>query len=284
MEEIELLVWNGTLNVQIKLDSSLVIPDTLSECCLFHLRIPRESYLPMYLPIILKNFKNVIKIDLENYFDGWWYEYDGIPIDWNFPVGSLYDSLAYCNNYNKKSHNDKEIIVWNLTIHYSKKIPDGIIPLVDGLQQIHDFWMHQWKQSCFILNGSSKRVMSLPVLDYEIFWKSLLDRNYNSFKVIKRKITTKNDNIKMIPIKIHQILSSDIKIIQPCVPMSTSNYDLLLDVLKSELSSYFKVNDNNIKVIIQGIEIPLKTKMLDLYHSLSSFDGFLHISVYKTEN
>lgn len=284
MEKVRKLIWEGLLNVEVAIDNELIIPGTPRDECLVHLRIPRDSYLVIYLPTILHKLKDVLKDDTLDAFKGWWFGMENVFLYWNHPVGVLYDSLSGLNPALRKANTatNEFINVWKITLSHRDEIPSGMIPIIYGTKQIQEFWMHQWKQACFILNGSSKQVMSLSMSDSMQFWEGVLQRNDRAFQFISEKIIPGANAIRNIPLKIHQTLP-EVKVVQPTVKATNNEKNTTLgEVLHKEFPQWFPKSGGTpelAKPIIQGIEVPLEFSLADLYYKLVSLDGFLHVSI-----
>ncbi|CDO95843.1 unnamed protein product [Kluyveromyces dobzhanskii CBS 2104] len=273
MEELRERVWKGSINVEVMLSDSIVLPNTsISEKC-HHLVVLRESFLALYIPAIVRKLGQNVSSIYEDCYKQWWFECNGVPVSWEYPCGVLFDSS--CNSFTASTDKDKDayhLQMWKLHLCHGHKYPRGIIPLVDGLSQIQDYWKHQWKQACFILNGSAKRIMSLSIPDFEAFWLSILSRHQLDYMKIRDKMITL-DRVKCVPIR---FILPDIPILQPTVSTDT-NKKSLNDVIDS-----LDINlQNDYKIVIQGIEVYSSENVLDLYNLFASIDGFLYIIIKR---
>lgn len=268
MEDIKTLIWNGSINAEILLSNSIVIPHTaLPEKCL-HIRLSRESYLPLFFPFIVNRLKNHIRQEPKDLYYSWWLEDDGVPIPWHYPIGVVYDLLQILKKgQDTCSTDDNTLTMWKLTLCKGEKYPEGIIPLIDGLPQIVDYWRHQWKQACFVLNGSAKRVMSLSIENSDKFWHSIPARSFGDYQDVRNKIITMS-KAKNIPVRIWK---DTVSMLQLNVPYGEER--LLTEVL--ELA---KAPDTS-EVWIQGISIPLNANLIEVYDLFSSLDGFLYMLI-----
>lgn len=277
MDQIRGLVWNGALNVQIEIDKALIIAKAEDKPLLFNVRIPRDSYISLYTNTILNKIKHYLRKDVVDVVTNIWYEANNQVLLWNIPVTTLYDIT---NGYDSdplrvEEQRDNFIRVWKIKMKYGTDLPANHIPIVNGIKQIQTYWMHQWKQASFLLNGSSKRVMSLHMNDTQLFWDSVINRSLESFEEIRNKII---DNVpRNIPIIIHRIdhpdrlyYSKDTNIERANSVMTKTIENLLADHYDSDIIG-------GIDVLCQGIVIPHNLTLPLLYSILSSFDGFLHI-------
>lgn len=95
MNDIKQLLWNGELNVLVSIDPSFLMKGSPREIAVLRIRVPRETYLVNYMPLIWNKIKSFLSFDpltdSEKYF---WFEHNKTPIPWNYPVGVLFDCLA----------------------------------------------------------------------------------------------------------------------------------------------------------------------------------------------
>lgn len=282
MDQTRRLIWNGAINIQISVQKSLLLNGVSHEESVLNLRIPRDTYFTAYLPKIVERLRPYLRIDTQSADNTFWFQFENVPLFWNYPVGILYDSMLALNP-SIRAGNDtvNSINVWQIELLFGPRPPAGVIPMVDGIDQIRSYWMHQWKQSCYILNGSAKQVMSLPMQDSQKFWKSVLNRNQDIFEFIVAKIVPKRP--KCIPIILHQTLP-DMKRIQPLVTdlNDDGSSKSLQDLVEVQYPGLFLDDQVLMKAVSNGIEIPLESNLFDLYQRLRSFDGFLHICICLT--
>lgn len=280
MDEIRGLLWSGSINVQITAKPSLLIAGVGQNEGSINLRVPRNTYLPISLPLIKNLLKDFLRVDLDDKSRFVWFEFENVPLYWNYPVGVLFDSMVGLNP-SERQHKDTplSLYIWKIELSCGTQVPTGVIPLVGGLEQIRSYWMHQWKQACFILNGSAKQMMSLSMQDSQKFWESITKRDRESFELISARIVPSRP--RYIPLIIHQSLP-EMKIMQPVAVPSKKSEDKqkIIDVLHSHFSGYLENSGGPlIKVVCCGIEIPLNANLYETYLRFINLDGFLHISI-----
>ncbi|CCH59994.1 hypothetical protein TBLA_0C01810 [Henningerozyma blattae CBS 6284] len=292
MNVIQNLLWQGSVNVQIIIDSELLLPGVPWQETIVNLRLPRNSYLILCIPLILKQTGKFLKLQFDSNTYIPWFEFENVPVYWNYPIGILFDTLTGLDPAQRDAKYFKSedmIYYWKLQLGFCS-ITDcnqnGIIPFQshESNQAIKKYWIHQWKQACFILNGNSKKIMSFSNNDIELFWQSILERDPVKFMDLSNKIIPKRPH--RLPIVIYQILPT-ICISNPVVIIDNTNrnFQTVFDLMKREFPNYF-LNVNNdsgtyniAKVISNGIEIPLEMKLLEFYLNFKSMDGFLYISL-----
>ena len=268
MEELRERVWEGTINVEVVVSDAIVVPNTTLADKSCHIVMLRDAYLGFYLPTVVRKLADTIKVPYESDYRNWWFEYNGEGVPWEYPCGVLFDLL---NKKRKKQGNeldDTSLQMWELQLCHGDKYPRGILPLVDGHSQIKDYWRHQWKQACFILNGSAKRIMSLSIPDFENFWVSILSRNRSDFMAVRSKLFSMNKS-KSLPVR---VWTSNHAVLQPTVPVTDKELSV------AELLDAIKLSSDGVKsVTIQGIDVSIEDNIFELYDIFASIDGFLYL-------
>ncbi|CCF59658.1 hypothetical protein KAFR_0H02490 [Kazachstania africana CBS 2517] len=278
MSEIRKLIWDGALNVQICVDDTLVLKGTSTTERLLNVRIPRDTYIVVYLEGMLKKLQRFLRFDVSEVMSKVWFECDGQLLPWYYPMGVLFDTIKGSNSKKGELASEYSINVWKIDLKYALSLPRGHIPIVDEVDQIRSYWMHQWKQACFILNGSSKAMMSLSIKEAKKFWKSVINREQDEFDKVSAKILSRRP--QFIPLILHRT-NSDLEKIQPTVSLVNSNGSIkkLLNVLLEVFPDDFTNGMFSGCVVSQGIVVSLEDDMFNLYTKLRSFDGFLHLIV-----
>lgn len=283
MEQIRKLIWNGAINTQILIDESLLVGESSEGSNKLNVRVLRDVYIVHYLCHILEDLRIHLRDAPERLLPYLWFECGGQPLPWNYPIGVLYDSMRtqeICGYYKvSRSTLENTVNVWKIRLRYGTETPATCIPLIDGIKQVKKYWMHQWKQVCYILNGSSKQIMSLSIKDSDRFWQSVLRRDMATFEDIKTKIVPKSP--RSLPLIIH---GTPAVTLQPVVHGQNDDGTsaTLADVLRSATPEYFDERDVFTGTAVSnGIQIPIEMALEKLYFHFMSFDGFLHIVIDK---
>jgi len=91
-----------------------------------------------------------------------WFEYQGVPLKWHIPTGSLFDLL---------SEGDGQY-PWCLTVHF-RSYPRNILQQVTG-DSMQASYFNSLKESAYVLTGSSNSVMSLTKKSQQELWQNVL--------------------------------------------------------------------------------------------------------------
>ncbi|CCK72246.1 Atg5p KNAG_0J01650 [Huiozyma naganishii CBS 8797] len=280
------LVWGGTINVTLTVDQKLFIPGVPAETGSLNFRIRRDSYIVECLPRLLNQLQRYMVGNLADILNHCWLECDSTVLPWFQPVGVQYDLVRYDailqrDEFLKMASSVDAITVWRIKLNYGPTLPAGVIPLIRQPNQIESYWMHRWKQACFILNGTSKQMMSLSRNDSKKFWDSVRNGDSNDFEYVSAKIVPTKP--RMIPLQLHDI-NDPSRIHQPraeCENSSgkkTSLLDAVATTLPQLLAEKGQLSSST-TLICQGIIIDADEQLERLYPPMKSFDGFLHVVV-----
>ncbi|CAO3650802.1 unnamed protein product [Cunninghamella echinulata] len=274
-------IWYGKLPLEI------VLHNNVNES--FFFEIPRYFYLPMITSRIQTLLYND-NLDPQTI----WYEYNGEPLKWHYPIGLLYDILinTTLSGDQENNNNTKQILPWRLILHQGS-FPDNIILKNPKLDIIQDMYMSMIKEADFLRHGSTKKVMNLSKSDQSQLWQALSSESYDDFWSVNQHILdSKGSSLRNVPIRLY--LPKQSPVIQDIVSFTKENGDdyLLSDILKQLLpnlsiystSSNDSVQQQNILVKVHGIQLPLHTPIKWASDHLSYPDNFLHLVIYNNSN
>lgn len=265
-------LWEGCLNVRVVCSSSE------SEEIEYLFAGLRNSYIPLYIQSIVKYFSNFIP----ELGDGLpvWLEYAGVPLKWHLPIGVLYDFLHIPSLID---HDYKLANEWVLVLKYSREYPSEIIPFYyqsdtqepDYMRSLKEVVVNQLKQSCFVMNGNSKKIMNLSEENSNDLWTSIVKHNLRVYTGINKKIVPTLNKIQRLPIKI-LIPGTGIMIQAPIYP---KDFVTLKDMLSEQLPKPIK---SNYKTYIQGVELNTDIPLIDVWELFKHLDNFLYIIIIIT--
>ncbi|AOA65123.1 GQ67_04818T0 [Komagataella phaffii] len=287
-EDIKERIWNGKINIKVSL--APIDHKVNASQISFYTRLPRNSFLPIYLPQMLDFFASSIKDPEWANQGNWWFSFQDVPIRWNLPIGVNFDIMTGLNP------DEPTLEEWNIILNYSN-YPNTIVPIFnskksnganfhrhdDRIQFFHVYWLNQMKESCYCINGNCNSIMSLSKTDSNLFWGSLLSHARDTFMSINQKHVPLDPlNIRIIPIRIHISILN--KVIQPNVtPTKDDQKDLttLGDILQETIPELFpsSLMYTIAFPITHGIKLPINLSLIDLYSYFAFSDGFVHISV-----
>lgn len=277
-------VWDGKIAIQFKLDSSELISQ--SEPPLpYYLLAPRGSYIRLITEGVRRYFQEHVH-EVTDIYDEMWFSYNGKPLKWHYPIGVLFDTLAYDNS-----------LPWNLTVHFSGFPFDEVLSCKVGSVEkvIESHLLNMIKQSDCIKFGTAKRVQSLLKKDHQTLWnsfkKQVSNDSYEQYWEVNKRIVERGENefVRCVPFRLYD--GDKPVFMKPISPLDEDRQSKTLGVFLSEVDeSLVEVSlDNqvllskNIKVLIQGVEPSLDTPILWLIDFCSNPDNFLHIAIIRPE-
>ncbi|KAI9315603.1 autophagy-related protein 5, partial [Dichotomocladium elegans] len=127
-----------------------------------------------------------------------WYEYQGQPLKWHYPIGLLYDLQGGAE------------LPWRITIRFSGFPTDKLLrnPSVESAQ---DMFMAMVKQADFLRHGTTKRVMNLSKSDQTQLWRSLWSDRYEDYWSVNQNLMNDSE-LRFVPMRIY--LPDDCPVIQ----------------------------------------------------------------------
>lgn len=272
MSLIQQKLWDGYIHIRVVLDSPKNGDEGPIELVL---SVRRLSYFPLYFEEIAQFFARYCPeiIDLPL-----WLEYDGAPVQWHLPVGLLYDLLYF----------PRTVPCWTVKLHCSEYPRQFILPFqsVDYKAHLKLVVMNLLKQSCFVLNGSSRLIMNLNREKSDQLWGAIVQHNWVVHKDINQEIIPITSKIQRIPIKMY--LSGTSTMIQsPVYPElldGGGGANTLQDVVEA---SFPQSLIDKSSIIIQGISLDdlltASPSIVELWSLFKHLDNFLHVTIRPKE-
>ncbi|XP_013877070.1 autophagy protein 5 isoform X2 [Austrofundulus limnaeus] len=184
------------------------------------LLLPRVSYLPLVTDKVKKHFLKVMKAeDVEEM----WFEYEGTPLKWHYPIGVLFDL-----------HASNTVLPWSITVHF-KSFPDRDLLHCPSNSIVEAHFMSSIKEAD-ALKHKSQVVNDMQKKDHKQLWMGLQNDKFDQFWAMNRKLMeypTEEGGFRYIPFRIYQALSERPfiqKLFRPVSP--EGNTHTLGDLLK----------------------------------------------------
>ncbi|KAM3586919.1 autophagy protein 5 [Umbelopsis sp. WA50703] len=273
-------VWNGRIPLSITVNEDDAIYFGANETpapILFEL--PRTSYLTVLTEEARDAFV-AVGLNILEAASEIWFEYQGIPLKWHYPIGLLYDTLCIAeSSLNQKS--DSKPIPWSITIHF-RNYPSTSLFRDQSIATTRDFYMSMIKEADFLRHGSTKKVMNLSKSDQTQLWDSLCSNDYDSFwKVNQRLVSNEGQSIRHIPLRLY--LPGDCPVIQERVnPRNEEGESLSVREIIQQLLPNLKLDtpEHELSALCHGVAIPLDTPVIWASLNLAYPDNFLHITLF----
>ncbi|NXD08222.1 ATG5 protein, partial [Nothocercus nigrocapillus] len=238
----------------------------------YYLLLPRISYLTLVTDKVKKHFQKVMRQEEVSEI---WFEYEGTPLKWHYPIGLLFDL-----------HASNTALPWSITVHFKYYFSNE---------------RSNMKSSCFLFQFNklpyhsfhSKGQMVIDLfLAKEEYMSVILTKStftftdkFEQFWAINRKLMEyppEDSGFRYIPFRIYQATTERPFIQKLFRPVDSGGQlhtlgDLLKDVCPSAITP--EDGEKKTQVMIHGIEPMLETPLQWLSEHMSYPDNFLHISI-----
>ncbi|XP_003935975.1 autophagy protein 5 isoform X1 [Saimiri boliviensis] len=235
----------------------------------YYLLLPRVSYLTLVTDKVKKHFQKVMR---QEDISEIWFEYEGTPLKWHYPIGLLFDLLA-----------SSSALPWNITVHF-KSFPEKDLLHCPSKDAIEAHFMSCMKEAD-ALKHKSQVINEMQKKDHKQLWMGLQNDRFDQFWAINRKLMeypAEENGFRYIPFRIYQTTTERPFIQKLFRPVAADGQlHTLGDLLKEVCPSAVAPEDGERKnqVMIHGIEPMLETPLQWLSEHLSYPDNFLHISI-----
>ncbi|KAF9987402.1 autophagy protein 5 [Mortierella antarctica] len=231
-----------------------------------------------------------------------WYEFEGTPLKWHYPIGLLYDIHGL--QASAGGGMNGSLLPWKVTVHFQNFPGDKLIKsqAVDSCQ---DYFMSMIKEARtksaevsdsisvppsgdhtyadYLRNGSTKKVMNMSKSDQTQLWDGLWSNDYDRFWGMNHKLML-NDGVmaRSLPIRIY--LPENCPVIQdPVSPVDENDRPKTLrQVLHSSLPDLFPLVETGTPVasaMVHGVIPSLDTSAIWASQNMSYPDNFLHLVI-----
>eukprot|EP00123_Amoebidium_parasiticum_P020763 comp5595_c0_seq1/m.1503 comp5595_c0_seq1/g.1503 ORF comp5595_c0_seq1/g.1503 comp5595_c0_seq1/m.1503 type:complete len:283 (-) comp5595_c0_seq1:131-979(-) len=271
--EISQMVWDGIVPIVFTLASNEVTSE--EPPAPYYVLAQRCSYLTLVTDAVQRHFTNSISIpDCD---DEIWFEYEGIPLKWHWPIGVLFDLYG---NPNK--------LPWPITVHF-QCYPEDEILHCQSKEVVEAHLTSCIKEADCLRNGSAKRTLEFQPKHWKQLWEGLRKGRYESYWEINKKLMARDDNqsIKNIPFRLYvknQNVQRD-----PFSPLHVDGRQKTLGDMLCELrpdlfppgsTSPNATEQPKAKLLIHGVNASYDTPVLWMSDNLSHPDNFLHIILH----
>ncbi|MBZ3887515.1 Autophagy protein 5 [Sciurus carolinensis] len=124
-----------------------------------------------------------------------WFEYEGTPLKWHYPIGLLFDLLA-----------SSSALPWNITVHF-KSFPEKDLLHCPSKDAIEAHFMSCMKEAD-ALKHKSQVINEMQKKDHKQLWMGLQNDRFDQFWAINRKLMeypAEENGFRYIPFRIYQV-------------------------------------------------------------------------------
>ncbi|XP_055716765.1 autophagy protein 5 [Phlebotomus papatasi] len=266
--EVLRLVWEGKIPICFQADPAEVVGLQPPEP--FYLMVPRLSYLPLVTEKVRKHFVRFISNEQQE--GDIWFDCDGTPLKWHYPIGVLFDLTM---------GDEVPNLPWSVTIHFGN-LPGEFVFKCPTKEVVEAHFMSCLKEADH-LKHRGQIVSAMQKKDHTQLWLGLVNDKFDQFWAVNRRLMESHgdqDNFKYIPVRCYNEDGSYVqKLIQPT---SKTN---LKQTLKDLLEYFSTPARRAVAARMHGITVDLDTPLQWLSEHLSYPDNFLHICLlYDDDN
>ena len=265
LEIIATEVWKGHVALEIGISekdlSSTVLPGS---CFIF---ASRMSYLAVIAADVIDHLRS-FAIEL---VPDVWFEYNGIPLKSNLPVGVLFDLF----------HPHAVRSSWKITVRF-RDFPEDQILHCCSRENAEKHFMHNLKQALHSLHGSTRSFNAINTEDQSTVWECCNSGNRQGYECVAKDVRScSKELVRSIPIRF-LFVSGQAQVItvqKPCrvfVDEARSQVTTLKSILE-QIAPSISLEDH--EVVVQGIIIPIESPVYDLWLSLAHADFYLYAIV-----
>ncbi|XP_035296263.1 autophagy protein 5 isoform X3 [Cricetulus griseus] len=123
-----------------------------------------------------------------------WFEYEGTPLKWHYPIGLLFDLLA-----------SSSALPWNITVHF-KSFPEKDLLHCPSKDAVEAHFMSCMKEAD-ALKHKSQVINEMQKKDHKQLWMGLQNDRFDQFWAINRKLMEyppEENGFRYIPFRIYQ--------------------------------------------------------------------------------
>ncbi|XP_040206113.1 autophagy protein 5 isoform X2 [Rana temporaria] len=159
----------------------------------YYLLLPRVSYLTLVTDKVKKHFQKVMRTEDISEI---WFEYEGSPLKWHYPIGLLFDL-----------HAANTSLPWGITVHF-KSFPSKDLLHCQSKDVIEAHFMSSVKEAD-ALKHKSQVINEMQKKDHKQLWMGLQNDKFDQFWAINRKLmeySTEEGGFRYIPFRIYLLL------------------------------------------------------------------------------
>ncbi|KAH9040835.1 autophagy protein Apg5-domain-containing protein [Lactarius hengduanensis] len=188
------LVWEGTVPLEIRVDSKELPANSNRGLECYFLQAPRVSYLPLLIPEIKRFLQDVVFDDEAARTmkeEDWWFESEeGHLLKWHWPIGLIYDNhtTLATSRPGASASSRPQAVPLRLTLHLASPPTDRLL-LAPSAEACKQAFMGQLKEADFLRWGNTKRMTGLRKAEQDGMWEGIKEHNFDDYWRVASKVT-----------------------------------------------------------------------------------------------
>ncbi|KAM0751896.1 APG5-domain-containing protein [Meredithblackwellia eburnea MCA 4105] len=204
---IRSLVFSGSIPLSIAIAPEDLPPTADLSIDAYHVQAQRIGYLPLLIQDVRKYLVELVLDESSAAVvadDDVWFEFDGVPLKWHWPIGLLYDfhtSRATSSSSSRfVSPNASPSLgfaggpaapptslPWKLTLHL-KNPPLESLLLNGGVDVCRTGFMNMIKEADYVRWGNTKRVTNLRKEQQDALWEGVVKNDFEKYWTVASKL------------------------------------------------------------------------------------------------
>lgn len=256
-------VWGGIVVARFVLSPSEIVVSTSYSP--IYLVLQRNSYLPLYQEKIHNHFAPFLQEESDKEI---WFDVDGMPLKWHYPIGVLIDAF-----FTEETKN-----VLDINVHFHD-FPEQSLLHLKNIDAMESCFMSTLKEADH-LKHRGQVINSMNRSQHKQLWNSVRMGDYEKFWSINAKLMDGYENsetFKFIPLRVYE----KEEVYQELVAPTNSEGTML--TLGEMLQKFSKLEESpTFTAISHGIRLPLDVPLQWLSEHMSYADNFLHVAIFKS--
>merc|ERR1719440_2023391 len=164
----------GEILLRIRLDGSEIA--SLTEPPPLFRLVARLAYLPFLFNDVYEHFNSSLPPKMGQAYEIW-FDYDGVPLKWQFPLGVLCDILV----------GSDVPMPLDLTVHFRGGASRELMPF-SGISSLEKAVMSAFRQAVYLEQNNTAPFMKLPKQQQTQLWDSISKSNLEAYSAVSQQL------------------------------------------------------------------------------------------------
>jgi autophagy-related protein 5 len=269
----------GELLLRIRLDSSEIA--SLAEPSPLFRLASRLAYLPFLFNDVYEHFKASLPPKMGQAYEIW-FDYDGVPLKWHFPLGVLCDLLVGAD----------VPMPMDLTVHFRGGEASRELMPFTGISSLERVVMSAFRQAVFLEQNNTAAFGKLAKQQQTQLWDSIAKSNIEAFSALQQKSGMLCQNLskcRSLAVRVHFAGAASESLLHPVSPsddqgVPTTVLSFLREAvppLVADLDGADELREG-VQILTQGVIVPADTPLFWLALNACYLDHFVHLVVHTS--